>query len=42
MFCSGRETGDAGGGAEEADEPSEQHGGKDRQVSSVLIGSHTL
>lgn len=32
---SGSETGDVGGGAEEADEPSEQYGGEDRQVSSV-------
>lgn len=35
---SGRETGDAGGGAEKTDEPSEQHRGEDRQVSSVLSG----
>lgn len=33
---SGCETGDVGGGAEEADEPSQQHRGEDRQVSSVL------
>ena len=38
VFHSGCETGDAGGGAEETDEPPEQHRGEDRQVSSDLCG----
>lgn len=38
VVCSGRETGDVGGGAKETDEPPEQHGGENRQVSSVLFG----
>lgn len=33
---SGCETGDVGGGTEEADEPSQQHRGEDRQVGSLL------
>lgn len=37
VFYSGCQAGDAGGGSEEADEPFEQHGGKDRQVGSVLF-----
>lgn len=37
VFYSGCQAGDAGGGSEEADDPSEQHGGKDRQVGSVLF-----
>lgn len=35
---SGCETGDVGGGAEETDEPPEQHRGEDRQVSSAVSG----
>lgn len=38
VCCSGSETGDVGGGAEETDEPPEQHRGEDRQVSSVRLG----
>lgn len=36
LCYSGREAGDVGGGAKEADEPSEQHRGEDRQVSPVF------
>lgn len=44
VCCSGFEAGDVGGGAEETDEPPEQHGGEDRQVSSVRLGliSHSF